>query len=613
MTVAYGKQEDGAVSLGSLDLLDPQRTLGILDITATSLEGMGEKEKETWSSLPHSSFDLVIMNPPFTRATGHHEINDVGVPNPMFAAFNSTEEEQQEMSKATKRLTKGTSAHGNAGEASIFLVLADRKLRPGGTIALVMPVSLVSGDGWERSRLLLAKNYSDLIVASIAAAKDKDMSFSADTDMGECLIVARKNVTGSQRATFVSLKRRPASTLLGANAATQIRQLMATHNLQILEDGPSGGTPLYFGADEIGRVIDAPLPTAGGWNLSRVADFALAQTAYQLTNKTRVWLPTMEESDAVDIPTTTIKAIGKIGPLDRDINGDGPGGSVRGPFVITDIAKGSVPTYPALWSHDADRERTLMFPGDSDAQPRRSPTKSIQKTIDSRVAKVWATASHCHHNRDFRFNSQSTAMQYTAQKTIGGRAWLSLRLPKVAHEKAMVAWSNTSLGLLLYWWHANKQQSGRGYIAKSAFKTMPTLDVTVLTPQRLMAAAQIFDSMNAKPLLAMNKMDTDPTRKELDDRFAVEVLGLKRKTIAPGGPFDLLRSKLAAEPSVRGANRRRAGYLRFGCLAFRRAFRASYSFIRLSSSAFGTVSSRFVSSSSLRYSVGLDLLIVISP
>lgn len=108
MTVAYGKQEDGAVSLGSLDLLDPQRTLGILDITATSLEGMGEKEKETWSSLPHSSFDLVIMNPPFTRATGHHEINDVGVPNPMFAAFNSTEEEQQEMSKATKRLTKGT-------------------------------------------------------------------------------------------------------------------------------------------------------------------------------------------------------------------------------------------------------------------------------------------------------------------------------------------------------------------------------------------------------------------------------------------------------------------------------------------------------------------------
>ena len=73
-------------------------------------------------------------------------------PNPMFAAFTSTAEEQRLMGEATKRLTAGTSAHGNAGEASIFLVLAHRKLKMDGTLALVMPLSLMSGDSWENSR-----------------------------------------------------------------------------------------------------------------------------------------------------------------------------------------------------------------------------------------------------------------------------------------------------------------------------------------------------------------------------------------------------------------------------------------------------------------------------
>ncbi len=71
MTVAYGKQPDGAIALGSLDLLDPQGTFEVLSITAKAAEGMGEAEKETWQSLPHASFDVVIMNPPFTRATNH--------------------------------------------------------------------------------------------------------------------------------------------------------------------------------------------------------------------------------------------------------------------------------------------------------------------------------------------------------------------------------------------------------------------------------------------------------------------------------------------------------------------------------------------------------------
>lgn len=71
LTVAYGKQADGRFALGSLDLLDPQGKFDIVAITAKAASALGEAEQATWTALPHSSFDLVIMNPPFVRDTGH--------------------------------------------------------------------------------------------------------------------------------------------------------------------------------------------------------------------------------------------------------------------------------------------------------------------------------------------------------------------------------------------------------------------------------------------------------------------------------------------------------------------------------------------------------------
>lgn len=551
MTVAYGKQPDGGLALGSLDLLTPQRKFEILAITAKAAESMGEKERETWAALPHASFDLVVMNPPFTRSTVH-EADRLNVPNPMFAAFTSSAEEQRMMADATKRLTAGTSAHGNAGEASIFLVLADRKLKDGGTLALVMPLSLLVGESWEDSRLLLRKNYSDLVILSIAGAGSEDMSFSADTGMAECLVVGRKSKTDSKRATFVVLNERPAYPLLGAGAAQQVHRLIAEKNLRRLEDGPLGGTPLYFGDDVIGQAMDAPLPESGGWNLGRIADLSLAQVAYQLVQQKRMWLPTMNHTDAIDIPITTVEKIGDIGPIHRDINGSNPDGSIRGPFEITPVKSGQVPTYPVLWSHDAERERTMSFDADSQGIPRRGANAAEEAALVGKVEGVWATASHCHFNCDFQFNSQSTGMQLTPRKAIGGRAWLSIRMSSLELEKALVLWANTSLGMLLRWWHSNKQQSGRGNIGKTALQSMPIMYVTALTSKQLEKAAELFDQMSDKSLLPLHEIDKDSVRHELDERFGREVLGLPASLFASGGPLEILRMKLAQEPSIRG-------------------------------------------------------------
>lgn len=551
MTVAFGRQPGGEIALGSLDLLEPQGTFEVLAITATSAEGMGEAERVTWQSLPHSSFDVVVMNPPFTRPTVH-EADRLNVPNPMFAAFGSSAEEQRQMARATERLIRGTFANGNAGLASIFLLLADRKLRAGGTLALVMPLSVMLGDSWDDARAHLANNYSNLVLVTLAGARDEDMSFSADTDMGECIVVGTKARTHDRRATFVVLRERPAYPLLGASAAKQIRSLIAGANLRRLEDGPLGGTPLYFGDDLIGQAMDAPLPETGIWNLARIADLSLAQVAYQLVSEQRVWLPTMAVADAVHIPITTVGQIGELGPIHRDINGTNPDRSFRGPFDTPPITPGSVPTYPVLWAHDAQRERTIMFDADCEGVSRRGATPQEQAALDLKVRNVWNTASHCHCNLDFRFNSQSTAMQFTPRLTIGGRAWLSVKLSSVDEEKALVLWANTSLGLLLRWWHSNKQQAGRGNLGKSTLQTMPVLDVSALSQTQLAAAIGIFDAVSSQSLLPAHEMDNDAVRRQIDEDFARDVLGLAAPVLAAGGPLDVLRMKLSQEPSIRG-------------------------------------------------------------
>src|SRR6476619_1819558 len=121
---------------------------------------------------------------------------------------------------------------------------------------------------------------------------------------------------------------------------------MLPTGLRQLEDGPVGGTAIHFGDDRVGYALDAPLPNAGGWSPVRVADLSLAQAAYQLIARGRVWLPSLNEGDALPIAVKTVEGIGgEIGPYHADISGDTSDGGIRGPFDIVPIKPEEVPTY----------------------------------------------------------------------------------------------------------------------------------------------------------------------------------------------------------------------------------------------------------------------------
>ena len=551
-TLRYGRQEDGTVALGAIDLLRDLALLQGSEITAKAAEGLGEAEKEAWRYAPHVSFDLVIMNPPFTRAT-NHERRIPDTPNPNFAAFGASAAEQKAMAEEAKKLTSGTIAHGNAGEASVFLALADRKLAKDGMLAMVMPVTLLTGSSWEKCRMRLAESYESLILISIAGRGNDPLSFSADTGMGECLVIGKRNGKRQSRATFVVLDESPTVPIYSIKVAEQIRRLVRDKALKQLEDGPSGGSAIYFGGDIVAQAIDAPLPNSGSWKLARIADFSLAQSAYQLSSLKKIWLPTQHSSDSIIVQMTAVADIGKTGPYHLDVSKRYSNGIIRGPFEVRSLQANVVPTYPVLWAHDADRERTMQFEADREGIPFRADSRTGQSVVENKVAQVFQTASHCHSNLDFRFNSQSTAMQFTKRKTIGGTAWISIQLPTAEHEKALVLWGNTLLALLMFWWHSSKQQPGRGRLAKTTLDTLPILDVTALSADQLQRAAQIFDETCQLPLKPLHELDIDENRKKLDRRFYGEVLGLPEAILADGGPLDILRKKLSREPSIRGS------------------------------------------------------------
>jgi len=81
---------------------------------------------------------------------------------------------------------------------------------------------------------------------------------------------------------------------------------------------------------------------------------------------------------------------------------------------------------------------------------------------------------------------------------------------------------------------------------------MPSLDVRQLSKAQLKTADKIYDEMKDRPMLSFYCLHKDPVRHELDRRVLADMLGLPESVCAEGGPLQLLREKLAAEPSIHG-------------------------------------------------------------
>ena len=583
-----GKPKE-AVTVGSLDLLAESVQPGLLGDAAAVTSGgrKPEEVRDLVSRVGHGKFDLVIMNPPFVRPTGM-EGGKIGSGNPAFAAFQTSREVQRKMQDSLVQLRGGDPiASGNAGLAADFLELALRKARPDGTIALVLPLSAVSGIEWEDARQAVIGRCSDITVVTIAGAGSYDASFSADTGMAECLLIAKRGASeAGKRATFVVLRRQVHSAQEAGLLAAEIGRIRESNQTTDGEE-INEKRAITIGEQEYGVILSFPLPESGPWPLVGIADEEIAEVAWNLGQGRLVQL-NLPASEPVPLPIVPIKQIADRGPYHADVYWENANGTPRGPFVLRKLSRKSYPTYPILWGHDTEHERQFIVSPDTQGSVKGvSPlyrtvieqraraavgstasqgalsaevakrTKEAIATLRKKAKRILSTATRAHYNRDLRFNSQSLIVAMTERPCIGGRAWPSVVFENRDHEYVFALWCNSTLGLLLHWWSSNKTQSGRGTTTVTGIPNIAALDTWALTAEQHAAAKAAFEAMRGRRFLPFDQMDEDPARAELDRRLLVDVLGLPESLCAENGPLDLLRRKLAREPRIHGGKKSR--------------------------------------------------------
>ncbi len=529
-TLRLGRDTSKKIWLGSLDWLEAPETQSFF---STTEEQIGAASGE--GGIVHRpNADLVISNPPFTRRG-----SDGGKEEAIARVFSLPEgdtESQQAIAKRTSALLKGTAANQIAGHGSSFSVLADRLVKPGGRIALVLPITALSGESWREVRQMLASRYE---IEFVVSSHDADLlSMSYDTAIAEALLVGRRLSDGeglTGRGRFVNLWRAPYSETY---ALALVRALNAAASIPLhRSDGPPvGGSPLMVGGEQWGEIVDGPIGeapwSAARWRQALTSQFAAALERGELWN---------EDGSQVAgyVPVAAMGHVCSVGPQDRRI---------RGSLGMFDAYHGwnRDAQFPAIWSLDSSVHQSMSTEPNAWLSPK--PGRDHQS--------VWSQSGTLQITRDVRYNAQPIMAVRTGIRTLGVRAWHTLSaqgdapLVSARRETALALWCNSTLGLLLHANHSNSAQEGRGQGNKGMLETMTTLDIGKLEAWQLDEAQAIWRHLSNRKFKPFYQCATDPARVELDERIVKDLLGLDEDSVAS---VARLRTLLAVDPSVHGS------------------------------------------------------------
>lgn len=506
-------------SLGSIDFAWDKRIPIMRDMfgavrEAKQVTGKGEKQFEH-AYLPE--LDLCTMNPPFTRSVGG---------NLLFGSLPDAERSkaQAKLKKIVKRYNLQASI--TAGLGSVFVAIADRYIKKGGRLALVLPKALVSGVAWAPTRELLAKNYQ---VEFLVASHDPERwNFSESTNLSEVMLVARKLAKEEDASA------KPTVVLnLWRNPDTAFEALAIYHTLKNkpAPPGPRGQGALEFhlGKEKFGEALAFPWEEVQGWPMwilpCAFAQSDLIRAAYYLT-RGELWMPGRRGLAAV--PLKPLGDFVLLGPDRRDIH-DG--------FNVSQHPT----SFPAFWGHDAQAITTLQQEPNAFLMP-------LAVAKDSRPLRLaedlWSLSGRIMLAERIWLKSQNLVCLRVSQNVLSNTWWPMSMLEKFQKdefEKAIVLWSNSTLGLILLLAHRQETRGAWIDFKKPVLSALPVLDLGGLSGGQLAQLAAAYDEVCREGLRPFPEMDRDPVRARID--AAIEkALGLP--------DFSILRQLLAREPVV---------------------------------------------------------------
>ena len=526
---------EGMARLGSLDFLRSSPSQGRAQGIPLFPEHGGASrttstgEEKVITHMPEVC-DLIIANPPYTRAGGPGDRENTDW-NPLFGSIHS-KDDVAKMKRALTKALQETPASMYAGLGSAFLALADERLRTGGRLAFVLPATLVTGSRWETLRQLLLNNYDlEWVIAchdfrhrskTSAMPGRLFVSFSESTRIAEVLIIATKRIAGSKArgiTRFVNLRHNMNDPL---SAMAVARSLLAVKHSEVPTELLTGET--FWG--EITPVAQSTL-TSAPWVYAAFVQYRLAETAAELINHNKV--------GECAIPLAPLESLVTLGPPEMNIKN-----KKQGLFTIAETSDPSRMGAPALWHHKATKIKTLRTLANARLYCRKDRDKQAQNEMLKQAGRL-------QFPRELRHAPQRLAAVLTNEPMLGVRSWITLKPydQRPGVEEALCLWLNSTLGFLLRLAHANRPYLGRTGLPHEKARTLPVLDIRTLSEDQLGRAIELFASLKNEELQGFAHIAEDSVRRELDARFATEVLN----TVPPEVLHDIAK-RLNREPTT---------------------------------------------------------------
>jgi len=540
-TIPLGK-ENSKVTLGSLEFVKGRRIPSI----AMWFEGASQKfaEGAEAASITEAEkvpeeipeFDLLIMNPPFTRATGRggrergglfgfivdgavrkdvldkysdvreiiqRNLRALTYPEERLTTLSGFKELNEQYAVIPKLDVEEVYNIGQAGEGLLFLYLASKLIRDGGKIAFVLPKSFLTGVSWFLARnLLLRKLHLEHIVVSYDA--ENGYNFSESTSLSEALVVARRREPHEEdeEATITILLRKPSTSLEARALAFKI---LATKDGGYLEVNGSRAYAYRVSrkkfAERIfnwGSLLAFPEP-----KLTQIASDVLDGIIFN-----------------TNLPMARLGEIATIG-IDRHQFHD----------AFQRVPQGTPGSYPAVYGGEEEiRSRMLTEPNtrimsrearSKDGEVRR-PGERLFNEFSSRLLVP----------DRIRVNTAHVIALYTAEPVLSN-IFYALRLKNSKDEdrvKALCLWLNTTWGILSLLANRSETEGAWVNLKMTHWRLQPILDVTRLDEEKVRGLASVFDKYCREELRRLPEQfkpnDTDPIREGIDKDF-LQVMEVK--------------------------------------------------------------------------------------
>ena len=511
----YGKTQIGWVkvggprnAIGSLDYFKESELTDFFDTVAGQSSGddsYSDSTSNAYVSVPDKSIDWILMNPPYSRTRKGRSAFDIA---------GLSKAERKACQDKWGKTVRNEPVKRTAGLASSFLALARKKVKPGGRIGFVLPLTAAFAETWDVTRRMIEHEFTDITALAVAAKKAlyKD-AFSADTGMEEMLLIATRRKKSMKKHALIKCVTLYAPITRPGEAGEAARAISnASGKIKDVEEH----RPVIVGDMEIGQVC---VFDAGGdgapWGPLGVLKPELANTANRLING-RLEFDGKLMKLSTDM--TTLGELFRVGPTHHKI-GYERDNKPTGAFEFHPIIDptDAIGEDRAMWEADSENKDSLVVLPTHKGVPVPDKDKECKEMRSCRSNLLYA--------RDMRWTSQMLLAATTKNKAMGGRAWTTLGHDDVRVQKAFALWVNSTLGMMVHWTQGQRTHAGRSTTQIRAIKKVPCPKLNEIGDNMLDYAAAEFNRLSSLELLPSCQAHVDRTREKIDS-IVVKMLGL---------------------------------------------------------------------------------------